>query len=65
MGTNCAPLLADLFLYLYEAEFIKKKHKKHLLWSLTRHLDVLMMFYPFTTVTFTLIETQYIPVSLK
>jgi hypothetical protein len=24
MGTNCAPLLLDLFLYSYEAEFIKK-----------------------------------------
>ena len=23
MGTNCAPLLADLFLYSYEAEFIQ------------------------------------------
>jgi hypothetical protein len=23
MGTNCAPLLADLFLYLYEAEFVQ------------------------------------------
>ena len=23
MGTNCAPLLADIFLYSYEAEFIK------------------------------------------
>ena len=30
MGTNCAPLLADLFLYFYEAEFIKNivKHKR-------------------------------------
>ena len=32
MGTNCAPLLADLFLYSYEyeSEFLKKlvKHKK-------------------------------------
>ena len=32
MGTNCAPLLADLFLYSYEAEFIQgllqKKQKK-------------------------------------
>ena len=32
MGTNCAPLLADLFLYTYEAEFIqtlvKSKKKK-------------------------------------
>jgi hypothetical protein len=23
MGTNCAPLLADLFLYSYEADFIQ------------------------------------------
>ena len=32
MGTNCAPLLADLFLYSYEAEFVqnllKNKQKK-------------------------------------
>ena len=32
MGTNCAPLLADLFLYSYEADFIqgllKKKRKE-------------------------------------
>ena len=32
MGTNCAPLLADLFLYYYEADFIQellgKKDKK-------------------------------------
>ena len=27
MGTNCAPLLADLFLYSYEAEFIKELNK--------------------------------------
>ena len=24
MGTNCAPLLADLFSYSYEAEFVQK-----------------------------------------
>jgi hypothetical protein len=30
MDTNCAPLLADLFLYFYEAEFIQKPlHKKN------------------------------------
>ena len=32
MGTNCAPLLADLFLYSYEAEFIQtliKSGKRH------------------------------------
>ena len=32
MGTNCAPLLADLFLYSHEAEFVQKllrdKNKK-------------------------------------
>ena len=32
MGTNCAPLLADLFLYSYEAEFVQSLQagKKHL-----------------------------------
>jgi hypothetical protein len=30
MGTNCAPLLADLFLFSYESEFLQKlvKDKK-------------------------------------
>ena len=28
MGTNCAPLLADVFLYSYEAEFIQKLLKR-------------------------------------
>ena len=30
MGTNCAPLLTDLFLYSYESEFLQKlvKHNK-------------------------------------
>ena len=33
MGTNCAPFLADLFLYSYEAEFVQsllQADKKHL-----------------------------------
>ena len=33
MGTNCAPLLVDLFLYSYIAEFVQiplKAGKKHL-----------------------------------
>ena len=29
MGTNCAPLLADLFLYSYEADFIHGLLKKN------------------------------------
>ena len=29
MGTNCAPLLADLFLYSCEADFIEKVLKKN------------------------------------
>ena len=28
MGTNCAPLLADLFLYSYEAEFVQVSSKQ-------------------------------------
>ena len=28
MGTNCAPLLADLFLYSYENEFLDKRIKE-------------------------------------
>ena len=28
MGTNCAPLLADLFLYSYENEFLDKLIKE-------------------------------------
>ncbi len=36
MGTNCAPLLADLFLYSYKADFIQgfvKKNEKKLVRS--------------------------------
>ena len=29
MGINCAPLLADLFLYSYEADFIQGPLKKN------------------------------------
>ena len=45
MGTNCAPLLADLFLYSYEADFIQgllKKNEKNLAQSFTfmfRYID--------------------------
>ena len=48
MDTNCAPLLTDLFLYSYEADFIKgllKKHKKKLARSFNltfRYIDVVL-----------------------
>jgi hypothetical protein len=29
MDTNCAPLLADLFLYSYETDFIQRLLKKN------------------------------------
>jgi len=48
MGTNCAPILADLFLYSYEADFIQgllKKSKKKLARSFNftfRYIDVVL-----------------------
>ena len=45
MGTNCAPLLAELFLYSYEADFIQglfKKNEKKLVRSFNftlRYID--------------------------
>jgi hypothetical protein len=42
MGTNCAPLLADLFLYSYESEFLQNLVK---LEPLISHTGILMTFY--------------------
>ena len=45
MGTNCAPLLADLFLYSYENEVLDKlvkDGKESLLESLIYHIITLM-----------------------
>jgi hypothetical protein len=45
MSTNCAPLLADLFLYFYEADFMQgllKKNEKKLAQSFNftfRYID--------------------------
>jgi len=50
MGTNCAPLLVDLFLYSYEADFIQgllKKHEKNLARSFNftfRYIDDVLSF---------------------
>ena len=47
MGTNCAPLLADLFLYSYEAEFVQsllQAGKKHLAQEFAyRYIDTLSL----------------------
>ena len=45
MGTNCAPLLADIFLYSYEADFVQSllsTGKKHLAsrFNLTYKLEI-------------------------
>jgi hypothetical protein len=48
IGINCAPLLADLSLYSYEAELVQKllrDKNKNLLCPLTIHIDILVMSY--------------------
>ena len=44
MGTNCAPLLADIFLYSYEAEFIQSllsAGKKKISISVQLHIQII------------------------
>ena len=46
MGTNCAPLLADLFLYSYESEFLQKLVKdKKMTFYLSIILDLQNFFH--------------------
>ena len=33
MGTNCAPLMANLFLYSYEVEFLRSMKKSNKNWQ--------------------------------
>ena len=47
MGTNCAPLIADLFLFCYERDFMSNLHKskqyepdRHVKWP----VDILMIY---------------------
>ena len=44
MGTNCAPLLADLFLYSYENEFLDKLIKEGKRKLSYRYIDDLISF---------------------
>jgi hypothetical protein len=45
MVTNCAPLLADLFLYSYESEFLQKLVKDKKIESLPWILILLQMIW--------------------
>jgi hypothetical protein len=68
MGTNCAPLLADLFLYLYEAKIIQKfLHEKNkssavAFNSTFRCIDYVLFI---TTFDSTHMSIRYIPMSWK
>jgi hypothetical protein len=53
MGTNCTPLLTDLFLYSYEAEFAQKLLRDNNKNS-TIHLDISMMSYLSPIMIFTI-----------
>jgi hypothetical protein len=55
MGTNCVPLLADLFLYSYEQNSFKNFYIRiHLLlWPSIQHLDASTMFYRLNIYSFT------------
>ena len=58
MGTNCAPLLADIFLYSYEAEFIQS-----LLSTGKKNIDVCKtLMPPFPNMTF---DLDLLPTDLK
>jgi hypothetical protein len=70
VGTNCAPLLADLFLYSYEAEFIQKLphekiEKNLLLWPSIRHFDISTTFYLLTIINSIRMSIRYIPINWK
>jgi hypothetical protein len=60
MDTNCAPLLADLFLYSHEAEFVQKvlqDNKKNKPCPSIIHLEISMISDPSTIIIFTIMST--------
>ena len=68
MGTNCVPLLADIFLYLCEAEFIQSllsASKKRYNLSSTSHIDTSTTFCPLITQTLRIIFVRCILLSLR
>ena len=68
MGTNCAPLLADIFLYSYEAEFrqsLLSTGRKQLASRFNSHTDTSMMFCPKTTQSLRITWARCIPLNLR
>ena len=68
MGTNCAPLLADIFLYSYEAEFIQSllsNGKKNWHLSSTSHTDTSMTYCQSITQILKIILGRCIRLSLR
>ena len=68
MGINCAPLLADIFLYSYEAEFIQSllsTGKKILAPQFNLHTDTSMTYCQSITQTLRIIWVKCIPLSLR
>jgi hypothetical protein len=60
MGVNCAPLLADLFLYSYDAEFIQKLHEKKKSLAVAFHST-----FRYIDVNSTHMSIRYFPMSWK
>ena len=62
MGTNCAALLADIFLYSYEAEFISLCSQ---LESSTSHTDTSLTYFQSITQILRIMWVRCIPLSLR
>ena len=65
MGTNCAPLLADIFLYSYEAEFIQSLLSTGRIgWNLSSHIDTSMTYCQLITLTLKIISVRCVPLTM-
>ena len=70
MGTNCAPLVADLFLFCYERDFMKsltKEKRYDLIYafnSTSRYLDDLLNI-DYMVFTLNIWFTEYIPLNFN
>ena len=60
MGTNCAPLIADLFLYCYERDFMSDLQKSKRFDLMDMFNDILTIFSPSITLNLTNIFLIYI-----